>query len=94
MVARGSGAKNSEENEEEESEEVLMLPLLYRDLVPWYRLVDPYEDHEAEATSYKKGFERDGMPADATLLDLGAGAGGNAYFLVDRFRCTLADLSP
>jgi SAM-dependent methyltransferase len=80
--------------EEEESDEILMLPLLYSELVPWYRLIDPCADHLAEATSYKNGFERAGMPAEATLLDLGAGAGHNAYFLVDRFRCTLADLSP
>lgn len=71
-----------------------MLPLLYRDLVPWYRLLDPYEDHLNEATSYKKNFLRLDLPPNATLLDLGAGAGNNAYYLADRFTCTLVDLSP
>ena len=71
-----------------------MLPLLYRDLVPWYRLLDPYEDHLAEATSYKTNLLRGAPPENATLLDLGAGAGNNAYHLVDRFTCTLVDLSP
>ncbi len=71
-----------------------MLPLLYRDLVPWYRLLDPYEDHLAEATSYKTNLLRVSQPDNATLLDLGAGAGNNAYHLVDRFTCTLVDLSP
>jgi hypothetical protein len=71
-----------------------MLPLLYRDLVPWYRLLDPYEDHLNEATSYKKNLLRVETPDNATLLDLGAGAGNNAYYLVDRYKCTLVDLSP
>lgn len=70
-----------------------MLPLLYRDLVPWYRLLDPYEDHFNEATSYKENFLRLDLPPNPTLLDLGAGAGNNAYYLVDRFTCTLVDLS-
>lgn len=71
-----------------------MLPLLYHELVPWYRLLDQYADHLDEATSYKKNFLRVNPPENATLLDLGAGAGNNAYHLVDRFSCTLVDLSP
>ncbi len=71
-----------------------MLPLLYRDLVPWYRLLDPYEDHLDEGTCYKENFFRVDMPNQPTLLELGAGAGNNAYHLVDRFSCTLVDLSP
>lgn len=71
-----------------------MLPLLYRDLVPWYRLLDPHEDHLNEATSYKNNFLRLDLPANPTLLDLGAGAGNNSYYFTDRFTCTLVDLSP
>lgn len=71
-----------------------MLPLLYRDLVPWYRLLDPYEEHLDEATSYKENFLRLDLPSNATLLNLGAGAGNNSYYLADRFTCTLVDLSP
>lgn len=71
-----------------------MLPLLYRDLVPWYRLLDPYEDHLNEATSYKQNFLRVDPPQNATLLDLGAGGGNNTFYLADRFACTLVDLSP
>lgn len=71
-----------------------MLPLLYRDLVPWYRLLDPYEDHLDEGTAFKANFFRVDMPKQPTLLELGAGAGHNAYHLVDEFTCTLVDLSP
>jgi SAM-dependent methyltransferase len=72
----------------------MALPLLYGELVPWYWLVDPTADHLEEARSYLAGFERAGLPAMATLLDLGAGAGNNAFHMKDRYACTLVDLSP
>ncbi len=68
--------------------------LLYSDLVPFYRLVDPCADHEDEAASYQEALEKGVVGPAETLLDLGAGAGNNAYFLKRRFRCTLTDLSP
>lgn len=67
--------------------------LLYRDLVPWYRLVDPPADHEDEATCYREALERAASPPAETLLELGAGGGHNAFFLKRRFRCTLTDRS-
>lgn len=67
--------------------------LLYRDLIPWYRLVDPHEDHWDEAASYLEAFERAITPPAQTLLELGAGAGNNAFCFKRRFRCTLTDLS-
>jgi SAM-dependent methyltransferase len=70
-----------------------MEPLLYVDLVRWYDLVDPVEDHRDEADRYATALERVVTPAPATLLELGCGAGNNAYFLKQRFRCTLTDLS-
>jgi len=70
-----------------------MKPLLYSELVDWYRLVDPPADHEDEATSYQVALERAISPAPETLLELGAGGGHNALFLKRRFRCTLTDLS-
>lgn len=70
-----------------------MEPLLYRDLVPWYRLVDPREDHREEAACYQAALERAASPAPVTLLELGAGAGNNASFLKHRFRATLTDVS-
>jgi SAM-dependent methyltransferase len=70
-----------------------MQPLLYGELVPWYRLLDPPADHLDEATSYREALERAAGPGAETLLELGAGAGHNAFFMKDRFRCTLTDLA-
>ena len=70
-----------------------MQTLLYGELVPWYRLLDPFEDHLAEALSYQKALESAAAPRPETLLELGAGAGNNAFHLKQRFRCTLADVS-
>ncbi|PYQ30790.1 MAG: class I SAM-dependent methyltransferase [Acidobacteria bacterium] len=67
--------------------------MLYRDLIPWYRLVDPHEDHWDEATSYIEAFAHAIVPPVQTLLELGAGAGNNAFYFKQRFRCTLTDLS-
>lgn len=67
---------------------------LYRDLVPWYPLLDPHEDHLDEATCYLEALDRAATPRAETLLELGAGGGCNAYFLKKRFRATLTDLSP
>ncbi len=70
-----------------------MQPLLYGELVPWYRLLDPPEDHLDEARAYRDALERAASPRPETLLELGAGAGHNALYLKERFRCTLTDLS-
>jgi SAM-dependent methyltransferase len=70
-----------------------MQPLLYSELVPWYYLLDPTEDHVDEAASYQEAFERAIEPPRKTLLELGVGGGNNAYFLKRLFRCTLTDIS-
>ena len=71
-----------------------MEPLLYGELTPWYRLLDPVADHADEAAVYVAALEGAGAPRGGTLLELGAGAGGNASFVKRSFRCTLTDLSP
>src|SRR5579871_3012379 len=71
-----------------------MEPLIYNELTPWYRLLDPPADHRDEAACYRDAFQRAIGSPSPTLLDLGAGAGHNALHLKSRFRCTLADLSP
>ena len=71
-----------------------MEPLLYGELTPWYRLLDPVADHADEAAAYVAALEGAGAPRGGTLLELGAGAGGNAFFVKRNFRCTLTDLSP
>ena len=67
---------------------------LYSELTSWYRLVDPLKDHADEARSYLDGFERALGTRRGSLLELGAGAGHNAFFLKQRYACTLTDLSP
>jgi hypothetical protein len=71
-----------------------MQPLLYGQLTPWYHLLDPAADHADEAAAYAAALARGGAPDGGTLLELGAGAGGNASFIKRRFRCTLTDISP
>jgi SAM-dependent methyltransferase len=70
-----------------------MNTLLYGELVPWYRLLDPPADHLEEATAYREALERAPTPRPETLLELGSGAGNNALYLKERFRLTLTDLS-
>ncbi len=67
---------------------------LYSDLVPWYHLVDPAEDHLEEADAFEVAFTRGAVRPPSTLLELGSGAGHNALHMKRRFRCTLTDLSP
>jgi SAM-dependent methyltransferase len=71
-----------------------METLLYRELVPWYRLLDPTADHSEEATCYLQAIERASTQRPQSLLELGAGAGNNAAHLKGRLRCTLTDASP
>lgn len=66
---------------------------LYHELVPWYRLLDPVDDHQDEAADFEAGFRSVVEPAPRTMLELGAGAGNNAFFLKRAFQCTLTDLS-
>src|SRR5581483_227708 len=70
-----------------------MEPLLYGELVSWYRLVDPPRDHLDEAIVFRQAFERVVTPRPETLLELGSGAGHNALHLKEHFRCTLSDVS-
>jgi SAM-dependent methyltransferase len=69
-----------------------MSPLIYSELVPWYRLLDPPADHLDEATRYGDVLLH-AVPGARTLLELGAGAGHNALFLKRRFQCTLTDIA-
>jgi SAM-dependent methyltransferase len=67
--------------------------VLYRELTPWYRLVDPPRDHLEEAGAFQAQLERVVARPLHSLLELGSGAGHNALHLRRRFTCTLSDLS-
>lgn len=60
----------------------------------WYRLLDPLEDHRDEAACYREHLVRAATGPVRTLLELGAGAGNNAFYLKQRFECTLTDRAP
>lgn len=70
-----------------------MSSLLYDELVPWYRLVDPVADHEGEARMYHSALAGAIGGKAETLLELGSGGGHNAYHLREHYNCTLTDLS-
>ncbi len=71
-----------------------MKTAMYDDLAPWYLFLDPLEDHREEAAATLEAFDRVLGDVEApTLLELGAGAGNNAFFLKERFACTLTDIS-
>lgn len=67
---------------------------IYDDLTPWYRLIDPPADHLDEATAYTRALTGAVSGGAESLLELGAGAGHNALFMKQQFRCTLTDISP
>ncbi len=69
-------------------------PRLYRDLAEWYPLLTPVEDYAEEAAFYRRLFEKHAARPPRTLLDLGCGAGHNAFHLKAGFDVTLVDLSP
>lgn len=67
--------------------------LIYGDLVRFYHLLDPLEEHADEAEAYGDVL-LGAVPNAKTLLELGAGAGHGAHFIKRRFSSTtLTDLS-
>lgn len=66
---------------------------IYDELVSWYPMLDPLEEHEQECALFIE-LLRGAIEGQAkTLLELGAGAGNNGYYLKRAFACTLTDLS-
>ncbi len=72
------------------------MTLLYGELSGWYRLLTPVEEYVEEAAVYRAALDAAlaDAPSPRTLLELGCGAGHNAFHLKAGFRCTLTDLSP
>ncbi|MCR9163050.1 MAG: class I SAM-dependent methyltransferase [Nannocystaceae bacterium] len=70
-----------------------MRALIYDDLVRFYPLLDPLEDHADEAEAYG-GVLLGEVPGAQSLLELGAGAGHGAHYIKRHFTSvTLTDLS-
>lgn len=67
---------------------------LYNELTPWYRILTPVADYTDEAQAYLQAFEGAISGPRRTLLELGCGAGHNAWHLKPYFQCTLTDLAP
>lgn len=66
---------------------------LYNELAQeWYQLLSPLHGYEAEADLYHSLLQK-GHPPPGTVLELGCGAGHNAYFLKQWYKLTLSDLS-
>ena len=71
-----------------------METLLYDQLVPFYHLLDPLEDHAEEGEEFGSVL-KGAVPNARTLLELGAGAGHGAHYVKEKFDATtLTDLSP
>ena len=69
-------------------------PRLYHDLAEWYPLLTPVADYVEEAAFYRRLFETHASRPLRTFLDLGCGAGHNAFHLKAGLAATLVDLSP
>jgi SAM-dependent methyltransferase len=67
--------------------------VFYRELAPWWPLLSPVEEYEAEGAAFVAALHAR-RPRARDLLELGAGGGHVAYHLKGRFDCTLTDLSP
>lgn len=66
---------------------------LYGELAEWWQLFSPVEEYADEAESFIKMLQENCTSPCRTVLELGAGAGGNAFYLKEHFEMTLVDLS-
>jgi SAM-dependent methyltransferase len=71
----------------------MRIPLLYRDLAPWWHLFSSPADYRKETRPFRRLLLSRGAGAAKTLLELGSGGGNNAYYLKRRFAITLVDMS-
>lgn len=66
---------------------------LYGELAEWWQLFSPVEEYREEAASFIKILQDTCTSPCRTILELGAGAGSNAFYLKEHFEMTLVDLS-
>lgn len=63
---------------------------LFNKLSEWYCLVTRLEDYKEEAIIYSKEFKKNNV---SSILELGSGAGFNAYYMKKEFNMELSDIS-
>ena len=67
---------------------------LYNELATdWYQLLTPLEDYLEEAKIYHALFQEKRRPVPLTVLELGCGAGHNAFYMKQWYALTLSDIS-
>ena len=67
---------------------------LYRELANWWQLFSPVEEYAEEAASFVEILKRSCDAPSRTVLELGARAGSNAFYLKEHFALVLVDLAP
>jgi SAM-dependent methyltransferase len=71
-----------------------MTEKIYTELADWWQLFSPVEDYADEAAFFARIIRENCLSPCRAVLELGAGAGGNAFHLKKHFELTLVDLSP
>lgn len=67
---------------------------LYRELAKWWQLFSPVKEYADEAASFIRILQENSRSPCRTVLELGSGAGSNAFYLKKEFLMTLVDLTP
>jgi trans-aconitate methyltransferase len=67
---------------------------IYTELTDWWQLFSPVEEYADEAAFFARLIRENCPSPRCAVLELGAGAGGNAFYLKKQFEMTLVDLSP
>lgn len=67
---------------------------LYRELANWWQLFSPVEEYAEEAASFIEILKASRDAPCRTVLELGGGAGSNAFYFKEHFDMTLVDLMP
>jgi SAM-dependent methyltransferase len=70
------------------------MALLYGELAGWFHLLSPPDEYTEEARIFRDLLTEVVPERPARLLELGSGAGCNAFHLKREFVCTLSDVSP
>jgi SAM-dependent methyltransferase len=67
---------------------------MYKELAKdWYRLITPVTEYKEEAEYFHQLFAEKSKIKTRTLLELGSGAGHNAFYLKQWYNLTLTDVS-